>query len=207
MNVKVHQVHTGQSVDRSIASIKRSGVVYLSRIPTRMTVSDVHAALTQYGEVGRIYLKPDESVSHSKQFKFNEGWVEFRNKKVAKLVAANLNNRQVEGKSRKVPWYYDLWNIRYMPKLKWSHIKEENAQRQIMKRKHLAQELKLGKKEADYLDGCLEKSKRIKKKVEKCDNDELGSNIKATIKQQDWVFQEKPMSADLIRRIFNAKRN
>lgn len=42
---------------------------------------------------------------------FTEGWVEFKNKKIAKLVAKKLNNQAVGGKKRN-PWYEELWNIK-----------------------------------------------------------------------------------------------
>lgn len=37
----------------------KSGVIYLSRIPTKMTVSVLRDILSRYGDVGRIFLRPD----------------------------------------------------------------------------------------------------------------------------------------------------
>lgn len=46
---------------------------------------------------------------------FTEGWVEFESKKVAKKVAAVLNNTQVS--TRKKSKFYDIiWNIKYLPR-------------------------------------------------------------------------------------------
>ena len=46
---------------------------------------------------------------------FTEGWVEFESKKVAKYVAATLNNTQVS--TQKKSKFYDLmWNIKYLPR-------------------------------------------------------------------------------------------
>jgi ESF2/ABP1 family protein len=42
---------------------------------------------------------------------FSEGWVEFKSKKHAKLVAEKLN-RQLVGGKRKNPWYEEMWNIK-----------------------------------------------------------------------------------------------
>lgn len=36
-----------------------SGIIYLSRIPTLMTVKKVRQIFEQYGEIGRIFLQPD----------------------------------------------------------------------------------------------------------------------------------------------------
>ena len=44
---------------------------------------------------------------------YEEGWVEFKRKSVAKKVANTLNNTSIGGK-KKSPWYYDLWNMKYL---------------------------------------------------------------------------------------------
>ena len=59
----------------------------------------------------KCFLFTENCPNWKKNRKFKEGWVEFSSKKVAKMVAANLNNKQVGGK-RHNPWYYDLWNIK-----------------------------------------------------------------------------------------------
>ena len=43
--------------------------------------------------------------------KYTEGWVEFKSKRDAKLIAKQLNNQQVGGR-RRTPWYDDIWNIK-----------------------------------------------------------------------------------------------
>lgn len=46
---------------------------------------------------------------------FTEGWIEFESKKVAKFVAATLNNTQIS--TRKKSKFYDIiWNIKYLPR-------------------------------------------------------------------------------------------
>ncbi len=35
------------------------GIIYLSRIPTRMNVKTVRHIFAEYGEIGRIFLQPD----------------------------------------------------------------------------------------------------------------------------------------------------
>lgn len=42
---------------------------------------------------------------------YTEGWVEFRDKRVAKRVAASLHNTPM-GSRRRSPFRYDLWNLR-----------------------------------------------------------------------------------------------
>lgn len=49
--------------------------------------------------------------------RFVEGWVEFKKKKVAKMVAERLNNTKVGGKKRS-SYHECLWNIKYLPRFK-----------------------------------------------------------------------------------------
>jgi len=46
---------------------------------------------------------------------FSEGWVEFKSKKLAKQVAAMLNNKQIGG-PKKSRFYDHIWNIKYLPR-------------------------------------------------------------------------------------------
>ncbi len=43
--------------------------------------------------------------------KYTEGWVEFKSKRDAKLIAKQLNNQQVGGR-RRTPWFDEIWNIK-----------------------------------------------------------------------------------------------
>ena len=45
--------------------------------------------------------------------KFSEGWIEFKSKREAKLIAKQLNNQQVGGR-RRTPWYDEIWNIKFV---------------------------------------------------------------------------------------------
>jgi len=129
---------------------KASGVCYLSRLPPFMRPHKVKSLLSRFGPVNRIFLSPESPVSHTRRVKFggnkkmlyDEGWVEFADKKVAKLVAETLNATTVGGK--KGSYYHDdVWNIKYLPKFKWYHltaqIAHENAARQSRLRVEIAQ--------------------------------------------------------------------
>ncbi|GKD36077.1 pre-rRNA-processing protein ESF2 [Tanacetum coccineum] len=79
------------------------GVCYLSRIPPKMDPLKLRQILSQYGELERIYLTPEDPTAHVHRKKaggfrgqgFTEGWVEFTNKNVAKRVASMLNGEQI----------------------------------------------------------------------------------------------------------------
>lgn len=50
-----------------------------------------------------------KAAKYSKDY--TEGWVEFRDKRIAKRVAASLHNTPM-GARRRSPFRYDLWNLK-----------------------------------------------------------------------------------------------
>jgi len=144
------QLLTPSQLAASRLATKNSGVVYLSRLPPFMRPQKVKSLLSRFGSINRLFLSPEDPTSHSRRVKFGgnkktlyeEGWVEFTDRKVAKLVAETLNAAIVGGK--KGSYYHDdVWNIKYLPKFKWHHltaqIAHENAARQSRLRVEIAQ--------------------------------------------------------------------
>ncbi|KAJ2424990.1 hypothetical protein GGF41_002591, partial [Coemansia sp. RSA 2531] len=84
---------------------RKSGVVYMSRVPPFMKPIKVRQMLQKYGDIGRIYLIEEDDQRRKRRVKgggnrkrqFTEGWIEFTNKKYAKAVASMLNNTQMGG--------------------------------------------------------------------------------------------------------------
>lgn len=70
-------------------AIKKSGVVYISRVPPFMTPAKLRSLLKPYGNMNRIFLAPEDPVARRKRIRnggnkkksFTEGWVEFVKKK------------------------------------------------------------------------------------------------------------------------------
>ncbi|XP_038208201.1 pre-rRNA-processing protein esf2-like [Zerene cesonia] len=155
--------------DTNINSIKKTrkrGIIYLSTIPPYMNVAKIREIFSVFGEVGRIYLqssaKPGEKRKRVPN-QFTEGWVEFKKKKIAKAVAANLNNTKIG--TRKKSRYYDMiWNIKYIPRFKWIHLSERLAYEKAAMKQRLRAEISQAKKEAHYLQSNVEKSKKMKKR-------------------------------------------
>ncbi|CAH0724525.1 unnamed protein product, partial [Brenthis ino] len=145
---------------------RKRGIIYLSTIPPYMNVAKIREIFSEFGDVGRIYLqssnKPGEKRKRVPNL-FTEGWVEFEKKKVAKAVAANLNNTKIG--TRKKSRYYDMiWNIKYIPRFKWVHLSERLAYERAAMKQRLRAEISQAKKEAQYLQSNIEKSKKLKKK-------------------------------------------
>ncbi|XP_006291598.2 pre-rRNA-processing protein ESF2 [Capsella rubella] len=167
------------------------GVCYLSRIPPHMDHVRLRQILCQFGELGRIYLAPEdpEAQVHRKKaggFRgqlFSEGWVEFAKKRVAKRVADMLNGEQIGGK-KKSSIYYDIWNIKYLTKFKWDDLTEEIAYKSAIREQKLNMVLSAAKREKDFYLSKVEKSRAMteidarmekKRKIQ----EESGSNAEA----------------------------
>jgi len=58
---------TKKNLVASEAAIKRSGVVYLSRIPPFMKPTKLRSLLEPYGAIGRIFLTPEDPASHTRR--------------------------------------------------------------------------------------------------------------------------------------------
>jgi ESF2/ABP1 family protein len=141
---------SSKSVEKSQRAAKRSGVIYISRIPPFMKPQTVKQLLGRFGTIGRIFLTPESSERHSARVKlggnkkksYTDGWVEFQSKKDAKLCAETLNTQIIGGK--KGGWYHDdVWNLKYLKGFKWHHLTEqianENAERASRMRAEIAQ--------------------------------------------------------------------
>jgi ESF2/ABP1 family protein len=124
------------------------GIIYISRIPPFMKPSKVRHIFSQYGEIGRVFLQPEDPSVRKRRKKFGgnkkqnytEGWVEFKRKSVAKRVAMALNNTRVGGKKSNYH-YDDIWNIKYLSKYTWTHLTEklgmQNCNPVNLKKSHL----------------------------------------------------------------------
>ncbi|KAG5513863.1 hypothetical protein PMAC_000485 [Pneumocystis sp. 'macacae'] len=123
-----------QKIHISKKSKKIPGIIYLSRIPPFMKPETLRRLLSQYGEIRRVFLIPENHKSYLKRISFRgnkkkmytEGWVEFKEKKQAKLVADILNTSIIGGKPNTY-YHDDIWNIKYLPKFKWNHLQEQIA--------------------------------------------------------------------------------
>lgn len=167
------------------------GVIYLSKIPRKMNVKIIREYFSQFGEVDRIYLEPQEKKRKSKVLRtFAEGWVEFKNKRIAKAVAKRYNNKPVGGK-RSNPWYDELWNIKYLKKFRWTHLNERKTYENEVRKQRLRQEVALAKKESSYYMQNVEKSQKLKRleKKKQAKNDE--SSLQKNEIERNIVIPQK----------------
>ncbi|KAI5443331.1 pre-rRNA-processing protein ESF2 [Lathyrus oleraceus] len=193
-----------KKLEKETEKAQKRGVCYLSRIPPHMDHVKLRQILSQFGDIQRIFLAPQESSARV-QFKrarasqnqaYSEGWVEFANKFVAKRVANNLNGEQIGGRKRS-SFYYDLWNIKYLSKFKWDDLTEELAFKRATREQKVALELSAAKKERDFYMSKVDQSRasnaieeRLKKK-QKVQQDSV--QVEKVIRH---FPQTKPIAAD-----------
>lgn len=154
---------------REMAKAQKRGVCYLSRIPPHLKPLKLRHLLSQYGEVLRIYLAPEDPAVRLRRKmagknsgkNFTEGWVEFADKSVAKTVAKMLNGEPMGGKKRSA-YYYDLWNIKYLKKFKWDNLTEEIAYKNAVREQKLAADISAAKRERDFYLARVDQFKAIK---------------------------------------------
>lgn len=173
---------TKKNLVATAAAIKRSGVVYLSRIPPFMKPTKLRSLLEPYGAINRIFLTPEDPASHTRRVRnggnkkrsFVDGWVEFVNKADAKQACELLNARTIGGK--KGTYYHDdVWNLLYLKGFKWNNLTEqiaaENAERASRMRAEISKTTKENKEfvqnveRAKMLEG-MEAKKAAKRRKE-----------------------------------------
>ncbi|RDX53608.1 hypothetical protein OH76DRAFT_1342195 [Lentinus brumalis] len=141
------------------AAQEKAGVVYISRIPPGMRPTKVRHLMSAYGEVGRVYLQQEDAkraylrrkYTSTKKAHYTEGWVEFKDKRVARSVAEMLNAQPIGGKKGS-RWRDDVWTMKYLPKFKWNMLTEQIAHEAAVHAAQLRVELSQSRKEQrDYL--------------------------------------------------------
>jgi ESF2/ABP1 family protein len=111
--------------------MEERGVIYLSRIPPYMGYKKVRKLFSEFGEIDNMYLAPEPSINRINRIKghgnkrksYTEGWIEYLSKKTAKFVAQTFNTAITGGKKRHNFYREDIWNIKYLSKFTWDHLK------------------------------------------------------------------------------------
>lgn len=194
---KVKKLSVNQ-LEKEQKKIKKSGVVYLSSIPPYMKPQKIRHIMSRFGEVGRLYLKPEDSKVHksrvkqggNKKKKFDEGWVEFVSKREAKLAAETLNGDILGGK--KGGFYHDdVINVKYLKGFKWfdltNALNRDIEVRDAKKQTEISQANKINKQ---YIKN-IEQSKTINRiesqKKEKMDNSVEKDQVHRNFKQNTVI--------------------
>lgn len=71
------------------------------------------------------------------------------------------------GGKRRSAHYFDLWNIKYLPKFKWDHLTEEINYQKAVWEQRLATEVEAAKRERDFYLSRVDKAKAVEAIVER----------------------------------------
>lgn len=184
---------TPEQLAKEQKKIKKTGVCYLSSIPPYMKPVKLRSVLSRFGKLDRVFLKPEDPASYlkrvkyggNKKKKFTEGWVEFVNKKDAKLCAETMNGNILGGK--KSSYYHDdVINIKYLSGFKWFDLTQQIAKENEIRQSKLALEVSQQAKLNKTFVTNVEKSKYIsrKRKAEEVEGKEQKKIAKRTFDQR-----------------------
>ena len=118
---KVHKLSLTATEDFN-KKLKKRGVLYMARIPPKMTPTKVKSLLSEFGEVTRVYLVEEDATVRKRRKKefggsggkrYIEGWVEFTNKRKAQHVAQSLNNTPISNHKRNPHYGTDQFLFSY----------------------------------------------------------------------------------------------
>jgi ESF2/ABP1 family protein len=167
---KVHKLSLAQTEDFN-EKLRRRGVLYVARIPPRMTPTKIKALLGEHGEVTRVYLVEEDAAVRRKRRKlhggngskrYTEGWVEFASKQVATHVAASLNASAIT-RYKRSPHYGDLWSLKYLRGFKWSHLTEKVAYERRVREQRLRLETMQARRDTVAYKQLVETGKKLDK--------------------------------------------
>lgn len=184
---------------------KRKGIVFMSYVPPLLSPNALREYVEKWGDIGRIYMKPeDESIARRrKKFKkdsrrrYVSGWIEFLDKRVAKLFIIECNAQPMGGK-RKSRFYHDLWSIKYLKGFKWTHLKEEISHQKTLMEKRRVEELATAKRETKYVQSKTAQANHLMQKLAK--EGKTFNDLKSKRKPQKQiagVASEKMSTKDL----------
>jgi ESF2/ABP1 family protein len=159
-----------KSVLRAEKAARKSGVVYISRVPPFMKPHTLKHFLEEHAPkgLGRIFLTPEDHTRYlarkksggNKKKSFTDGWVEFVSKNDAKAAASILNGNIMGGK--KGNYYHDdLWNMKYLKGFKWSHLTEQIAAENAEREARLREEIRRTRKENKAFVEDIERGKAL----------------------------------------------
>lgn len=144
----------------------RPGIVYMSRVPPKLTPAKLRRLLEAHGEVSRVYLAPSPTAQARGTRQYVEGWIEFAEGKVAKRVATLLNGAAMGGRRRSAH-FEDLWTLQYLPRLTWNQLTEDVAARKATRRQRLQMEVAAARAEGEFYAQHAQKKMKNKKQEAK----------------------------------------
>ena len=175
------------TVEELREKIRRSGVLYMSRVPIGMRIIDIRKLLDDYG-IQRCYFVPYkkklQNVDGRRVQAYKEGWIEFEDKIYAKLAEYQLNGKPIGG-NKKCIYRDELWNLKYLHKFKWNDLVESMTLEKKIQEKELKIEIAQSKRENDFIIKNYEKSKKYLNKKREMENEDNDNKDKDDVKNNN----------------------
>ena len=175
------------TVEELREKIRRSGVLYMSRVPIGMRIIDIRKLLDDYG-IQRCYFVPYkkklQNVDGKRVQAYKEGWIEFEDKIYAKLAEYQLNGKPIGG-NKKCMYRDELWNLKYLHKFKWNDLVESMTLEKKIQEKELKIEIAQSKRENDFIIKNYEKSKKYLNKKREMENEDNDNKDKDDVKNNN----------------------
>jgi ESF2/ABP1 family protein len=105
---KIHKLSLTETEDFN-KKLKKRGVIYVARVPPRMTPTKIKSLLSDFAEVTRVFLVEEDATVRKRRKReyggsggkrYVEGWVEFASKRKAKHITASLNLTPISNTKR-----------------------------------------------------------------------------------------------------------
>ena len=190
--IKVHKLSLTQTEDFN-AKLKRRGVIYVARIPPRMTPTKMKRLLqeelitTPHGggnnskqqpkpqekpvEITRIYLVEEDASIRKRRRKEHGGngskrYVEGWIEFASKHMAKQVAlalNNTPISNYKRNAHYGDLWNLKYLKKFQWSHLTEKVAYERRVQEQKLRLETLQARKETAAYKQLVETGQKLDK--------------------------------------------
>ena len=183
----MNQKNDELTVEELREKIRRSGVLYMSRVPIGMKIIDIRKKLDNYG-IQRCYFVPLKkklkNVDGKRVQAYKEGWIEFEDKIYAKLAEYQLNGKPIGG-NKKCIYRDELWNLKYLHKFKWNDLVESMTLEKKIQEKELKIEIAQSKRENDFIIKNYEKSKKYLNKKREMENENEENKDKDDINNKE----------------------
>ncbi|KAF3066475.1 Pre-rRNA-processing protein ESF2 [Daldinia childiae] len=186
-------------------AVKKSGLIYLSRVPPFMKPAKLRSLLEPYGKINRIFLTPEDPQERSRRVRqggnkkhmYTDGWVEFA--------------------GRRTHYYRDdIWSLLYLKGFKWHNLTEqinsEMAERTSRMRAEISKSTKENKEfvrnieRAKMLEGMQTKAAAKRSREEK-DNSTTASKSEdksiRTFKQASVAKKGVDLAPDEAKRVLS----
>ncbi|KAI0502910.1 hypothetical protein F5B22DRAFT_631297 [Xylaria bambusicola] len=153
-------------------AVKRSGVIYISRVPPFMKPGTVRSIFEKFGKINRVYLAPEDAQVRARRLQqgqnrkknFNEGWLEYMKKSDAKAAVDTLNGTTLAavGMAKKGSYYRDdIWSLRYLKGFKWHNLTEQIASETAERQSRMRAEISKATKENKEFVRNIQKAKEL----------------------------------------------